>query len=113
MRIVEEKSIAADAPPMLANSTHEIGLVPLVNQNDRAPVKRLLEVEALWIVAARRNRRKCLASCLQRLLAVVGDEVLNAPRVARLVDADAMTASAELGHDPPEKVRIAVIPVAQ
>ena len=48
---------------------------------------------------------------LQNLIADHGDQVLQAPGVARLEDADLVAAGEELGGHAAQEVRVAVVPV--
>jgi hypothetical protein len=84
-----------------------------VNQRDVAAVERLVEVEVFELVSNGVDGGKCSARVVDRLFAVVGQEVSDAPRVERLEDAYVVSAARQLGDDASQKVGVSVVPVAE
>jgi hypothetical protein len=88
-------------------------IVPLVNEHDVDAVQRAFELERFEIVANRREERVSLARPVESALALLPNEVLDAPSVARFVRGDLVSTRDQLPHDTAEEVGIAVIPVGK
>src|SRR4051812_43688646 len=96
---------------MLADAAHELGLVPFVNQHDVRAVQCRVKIELVEFVAMRVEKRKGALEIVDRFLPMLGEEILIAPRIARLVDVDAVTALEQLRGDAAQEVRVAMIPI--
>ena len=111
MRVVEEELIAAGCAAMLADATHELAIVPLVHEDDVGAGECRGDVELREVVADRAKRGERAAEIVERFFSVIGDEVLHAPGIERLVDDDVVIAREELRNDAAQEVRVAVVPV--
>ena len=86
---------------------------PLVHDRELTAVEGRFEIQGLDVVTRWRQGGVGASRAFERFLAVIRDEVLDAPGVARLEDAHLVTASHEFGDDSPKEMRIPVIPVAE
>ena len=113
VRVVEEQPISAAAMPVFPHPADKFVVAPLVHDHEVGAVKGFVEVERVQVVRGARDRRVRELEHLDRPFAVLAAEVHEAPRVARLVNADVVAALAERAHDSAEEVGVAVVPAGQ
>ena len=109
--VVEQEREAPARRPAPAEGGDEVGLVPLVDQDEVGPVQRPVEVrEGAGVGLGLGQVGVGLAPAPERRLALVADQVLAAPAGGGLEDPDLVAAGAQLAHDAAQEVGVAVVP---
>src|SRR5215203_636421 len=86
MRVVEQqKKIAVDAA-ILADAFNQLGFVPFMNDYQVRAVEHVFKIQSIQIVPVAQKLGIRSMKLDQRLPAVLGDQVLHTPRIARLVN---------------------------
>jgi len=113
VRIVEEQRVRTLRPAVRTNRGDERVIVPLVHEHEVGAGERRIQVQTVTVVASADPGELRVGSFegRNRRLTLLLDEVHDAPRVARFVDADGVTAGDQVGHDAAQEVRVAVVPV--
>ena len=114
MRIVEEQHVRTLRAAVCTDRRDERVVVPLVHEHEVAPSgERGIQVEVATVVAGADagELRVGLLEGANRPSPCSFDEVHDAPRVARLVDTDRVTAGNQVRRDAAQEVGVAVVPV--
>ena len=93
------------------NPRHELGRVPLVDDDHVGALERTIEIEARQIVGGRAEPRERRWNSRNGSLAVIRQEMAPAPAVRRLVQRDLVPARHQLAHDAAQEMGVAVVPV--
>jgi hypothetical protein len=109
MRIVEEEREARAAAALAPKGGYEPRLVPFVHDHDVGVRQGQVELEKI-LVGARAQLRIGVVIGLKARLAMILDEVLDAPRIDRLVGDDLVALGDQLAQDSTQEVRVAVVP---
>src|SRR5690606_25909860 len=97
----------------LADASDDRVVGPLVHEDEVDAVQSLVEIERRRVVAARTDARIGPTCEVERLLAVLLDEVLDATGAPRLEDPHVVAPGGELGDDATQEVGGRMVPVAQ
>jgi hypothetical protein len=109
--VVEEQLVAVVPGAVGADPGDQLGLVPLVDEDEVGLVEGGVDVEFPRVVGSGLEVREGAGELAQRLLAVLALEVGAAPAVGRFVDRHLVPAVLQLGGDAAEEVGVAVVPV--
>jgi hypothetical protein len=95
---------------MLTEPPNQLACIPLVDEDQIHTIEGAVDIERVcvpdWM-----KRRKGLTGVVQDLVAVIGDCVRHTPAVLRLEHQHLVPARLQFAGNPPEEVRVAVIPV--
>src|SRR3954466_8576880 len=111
VRVVEEQGIPAHNCVVPADPFDQRGIVPLVDQDQLCSLELMVQVDCLRVVWPAPKRRIVAVKAIDGTGTMFGHEVLTAPGVAWFQNRDIVAPSLQLGHDPPEEVGIAMVPI--
>jgi hypothetical protein len=115
VRIMEEQAVAAGVVlAVLADAPHQRVIVPLVDQDEIGAVQGPVDIQSLEVVPDAPEPGIGGLEPFQGELAVrLGEEVPQAPGIARLEDPHVVAAGQKLAGDAAQEVRVAMVPVRQ
>src|SRR5690606_32515674 len=110
MRVVKQQTEPAATSPRFTQPGDQGRLVPLVCHHQISAVENATQVQGSRRVAPTSESRKAVLELPERLGAVFQNHVLSTPAVGRFVHLDLVAQVAQLAHQTPEKMRVAVVP---
>src|ERR1051326_3461341 len=96
---------------VFSKASHEVVGIPFVNQDEIGAREFGLEVDSSGRVELAAQIRECGVKVLDGTGSRLGDQVLPAPAVFRLQDAEMVAAIDQLGGNAAEKMGVAVVPI--
>ena len=112
MRVVKEQNVIV-VRAMFADATDEFVRVPFVDDDEVSALECVLEIECRERVLRGTQLRIGGMEAANWFLAVFRAQALQAPRILRLINVNAVAARHQLRGDAAEEMRVAVIPVRQ
>src|SRR5688572_17144906 len=96
---------------MLADASDPFRLVPFMHDDDVRAIECLIEVQRRRIVGAAAKLGKCSVKIVDCELALVDQQIAEAPAILWFVHVNLMAAVQQLTDDAAKEMRVAVIPV--
>lgn len=111
MGVMEKKPEVIRLPPAASDAANQVALIPLVNDHKVRPRQNLLQIDRLGIVKGAFQARISGLKLLNRGIAMLLDQVSQAPVANRLVNGDLMAALLQFSRVTAKKVSVSVVPV--
>ena len=111
MGIVKEQPIVVGPRPMRAETHHQIGLVPLVDDDQVGRIQYRIQIQIVTAILPARQHGIGPPEIAQWGISVLAAQVQPAPAVFRLVHRHAMPPRQQFSGYATQKVRVAMIPV--
>ena len=109
--VVEQQPVSSLTRPVFGQCCKDIHRRPLVSDDDVGTVDGAVNIKRVRIVPFADETREGALELRQRLRPVLLDQVGVAPAPCWFEHAHAVSARQEFGHDPTEKMGIAMVPV--
>ena len=112
VRVMEQQGEPPTPRPQCAECSHQGGLVPLVDNDQIGAVARLRQIDA-GLEHLRHQVGIGLAERRQRVRAMIGEQVGQAPGPAWLVRHHVMASPGQFAQHAAQEMRVAVVPARQ